>query len=738
MSELEKEARLKIDKQLKEAGWEDLNNNINNKTGFVREFPTGSGPVDYALLISGHPIAIIEAKKASKDAYSALTQAERYAETINAQRYQINGFNIPFILTTNSEEIWFRDLRQDAPMERSLRFFHTPEALKKIFKKDYSAAKKWLQSTNIKETDKDLWDNQVGAIKGIEKALIDNKRRALAQMATGTGKTRMAIAQTYRLLKSKYVDKVLFLADRTKLSDQATENFENYDVGGGRKLGEVYSIKEVKNGSFPEDADIVTSTLQAMYSLLENHDEIDIPPHAFDLVISDECHRSIYGDWRVVLNHFDAIQIGLTATPATQTVSYFKERGDWVYSYGYWDAVDDGHVVPYETYRIETGFRMDGIDYNGEHYDPSEIENKITVPSTNRKIVKEFRENSKEDQKTLVFATNDNHAKELEKIFREVYSDKGSDYIRKITYTTDNPDNWLRRFQHRKNPMIAVTVDMVSTGVDVKPIENLLFVRPTRSPILYNQMIGRGTRTCESINKEKFTIYDCVGVVEYFKNQQVPPFNTYRPKSESVDKDKNRTTQSEDKEITVADDIEDEITFSGYTFTTEDGEELKPDDYITRFEKYINENKHEIDALQVILKSPKDLKRSHIKNLSEKLRSLKEKFTEEKLQKAYKQELVDLIGFVEHALGRDDFPTTEERINKAFKAWKQDKEFTEQEEKWLKLIKDHFVQNKTIKKQDFYMIPFSRKGGWSQAKQVFGGEEKLESVLQELNNQVLV
>jgi type I restriction enzyme R subunit len=730
----EAEAREVIDKQLKRAGWADLDEE-DRDTGFKREYPTKSGPVDYALLLAGEVVGIVEAKEEGKDAYAALTQAKRYAEDISTGR-NYGRFGVPFVFTANSEEVWFQDVRPEAPRERKLRNFHRPDGLEMFLDTDYEGAKQWLEDTPITDSDPNLWDNQREAIESIEEGLADNKRRMLVQMATGTGKTRMACAETYRLLKSGYANRVLFLVDRNNLGRQAESAFKNYDVGPAMKMSDVYIIDRVENGVFPENADIVVSTLQSMYSLLEDHDEIDIPQDAFDFVISDESHRSIYGDWRVVLNHFDALQLGLTATPATHTLSYFNEN--WVYKYGYWEAVDDGHVVPYETYRIQTGITMEGLYYEGEEYDPGDLENKITVPSTNRTIAEEFRKNSGDDEKTLIFAKNDQHAIQLEKIFREVYSDKDDRYVKKITHTTDQNDDWIRRFRNQKYPKIAVSVEMISTGVDVKPIENIIFIRPTRSAVLYNQMIGRGTRTCDEIGKEKFTIYDCIGIVDYFSES--PPFNTYRPS----DSDEGESGGSggngggEDDEIIVADDVQDKLEFSGYIFTTDDGRELRPDDYVTSFEEYVNQNQSEIEAIKIILESPEALKREHLRELNRKLQDEPEGFSEEKLQKAYGQEMTDIIGFIKHALGEDEFPTTEERVEKAFNAWMEDKDFADDEAKWLNLIKRHFVQEKVIKKEDFNYVPFSRHGGWNSAAQAFGGEEQLRDVLYELNEEVIL
>ncbi|MBX0325182.1 DEAD/DEAH box helicase family protein [Halomicroarcula sp. F13] len=731
----EDEAREVIDTQLKEAGWKDLEEH-GGDTGFEREYSTSSGPVDYALLVSGKPVAVVEAKEAQKDAYAALTQAKRYAQDIGTGENYAGRYGVPFVFTANSDEVWFQDLRQEAPLERKLRNFHRPEGFEQFLNTDYKAAKEWLEDTPIRDSDSDLWDNQFEAIQNIEEAIHQNKRRMLVQMATGTGKTRMACAQTYRLLKSGYVNSVLFLVDRNSLGNQAESAFKNYDVGPAMKLSDIYIIEQVEDGVYPENADIVIATLQGMYSLLENHDELVIPQDAFDFIISDESHRSIYGDWRVVLNHFDALQLGLTATPATHTLSYFNEN--WVYQYGYWQAVDDGHVVPYETYRIQTGITMDGLYYEDEEYNPEDLENKITVPSTNRLIAEEFRKQSGEDEKTLVFAKNDRHATELEKIFREVYSDKDDRYVKKITYTTDDPDGWIKRFRNQKYPKIAVTVDMVSTGVDVKPIENIIFIRPTRSAVLYNQMIGRGTRTCDEIGKEKFTIYDCIGIVDYFS--ETPPFNTYRPDG-TVDEEKSgkkKRDDDDDDEIVVADDVQDHLEFSGYMFETEDGQELRPDDYVTHFERYVRQNRSEIEAIKIIMESPEALKRKHLRELNRKLQDEPEKFSEEKLQKAYGQEMTDIIGFITHALGDDEFPTTEDRVEKAFDAWIQDKDFTEEEREWLNMIQRHFVQEKVIKKEDFNRIPFSRRGGWRSAAKAFGGEEELKDVIHELNEEVIL
>jgi type I restriction enzyme R subunit len=740
----EERARERINEQLSEAGWKNLDEEPGH-TGFKTEFPTDSGPVDYALLINGDPFGVIEAKKAVEEsAFKALPQAKRYAKDIDAH-HDYGEYNVPFVFTANGDEIFIQDVRPEGRRERKLAEFHSPDGLQNILRLDYAEAKDWLRSTPVEETDSGLWDNQSEAIQNVEQGLLDNKQRMLVQMATGTGKTRMAAALVYRLLKADYANSVLFLVDRTELGDQAASEFENYDIGRGRRLEEVYEIEQVENGIYPEDATIVISTIQSMYSFIEKREDVDIPIHAFDFVISDECHRSIYNDWKVVLNHFDSVQLGLTATPAEHTLAYFGGESNWVYQYSYRQAVEDGHVVPYEAYRIETGITMRGLYYEGEEYDPEDLERKITVPDTTRTIAEEFRDRSEDGQKTLIFTRGDDHAVRVERIFREVFSDKPDDYVQKITHTTDTPGEKIDRFRNPGlNPTIAVTVDMVSTGVDVKPIENLIFIRPTRSAVLYNQMVGRGTRTCEDIDKEKFTIYDCIGIVDWYDHEGVGPFNTYTSPDEKEGDDGSGSsggsgTSGNDDEIVVADDVMDKIEYSGYIFETEDGRRLNQDEYQEAFEEFVREHRDDIEAIQTILNEPEMLTREQVQNLSERLREEPEKFTEERLQRAYKEEMTDIIGFVKHALG-EGLMTTEERVERAFDAWLQetDMSFTQEQRRWLNQIKEHFKQEEKITREDFQWIPFSRMGGWTAATEAFGGEDELADLLDELNEEVIL
>lgn len=334
----EEEARRNIDQALESQGWQETDKV--SGTGYVEEHPTESGPVDYALVLNGELVGVIEAKKQESESYAALTQAERYAESIQTggDYGSRNQYGVPLVYASNGTSTNLRDLREHAPEEREVRTFLDPEGTRQLLSKDYEGAFDWLAENPVSETHSFLWDNQLEAISGnqnetgVEQAFRQGKRKALVQMATGTGKTWMAAAEIHRMLKSGAASRVLFLVDRTNLGKQTRREFENFDVGNDMKLGEVYSVERAEGGEYPEHADIVVSTLQGMYSLLENHDEVKIPQHDFDLVVTDEVHRSIYGEWKVVLSHFDALEIGLTATPAEHTLAYFENGGEWVYS----------------------------------------------------------------------------------------------------------------------------------------------------------------------------------------------------------------------------------------------------------------------------------------------------------------------------------------------------------------------------------------------------------------------
>ncbi|GIU70492.1 MAG: type I restriction enzyme EcoKI R protein [Candidatus Woesearchaeota archaeon] len=592
-----KTRKTRIDKQLNELGWEVIPYNekivINNlKYHAVEEFPTENGPADYALFVKGKLLGIIEAKKVSVNPQNVLEQAKRYSKGCKNTIGEWNSFKVPFLYASNGTQIWFADVREENYYSRELLNFHTPDALEEMFNGNIQKAKQWLIKNPIDF--ERLRPYQKEAISAVEKALIDNKRKMMIAMATGTGKTFTTVCLIYRLLKSGYARRVLFLVDRRALAAQAAQAFSAFNTPSGNKFNQEYEVfsQRFKKEDFEEgekfDIGVIpneyltkpnashtfvyVSTIQRMAINLfgrensfyqsesdpeieDDADRMQIPIHAFDIIIADECHRGYTSKdtnvWRNVLNHFDAIKIGLTATPAAHTVAYF---GSPIYKYTVEQAVLDGYLVDYQAIKIKSDVRIKGVFLReGEkvvvkdpetgkelidtlederEFNSEDIEKKITAPDSNRKILEEIKKYAFEHEKrtgrfpkTLIFAVNDlpniSHADQLVRLTREVFS-RGDDFVQKITGSpsVDRPLEKIRRFRNRPNPAIVVTVDMLSTGVDIPALEFIVFLRPVKSRILWTQMLGRGTRKCPEINKEYFTIFDCFDgtLIEYFKN----------------------------------------------------------------------------------------------------------------------------------------------------------------------------------------------------------------------------
>ncbi|MEJ0089166.1 MAG: type I restriction-modification enzyme R subunit C-terminal domain-containing protein [Limisphaerales bacterium] len=581
----------------------------------VTEFPTENGPADYALFVNGILLGIIEAKKVAVGPQNVLEQAKRYARGALNGSGNWNGFRVPFLYATNGEIIWHLDARSEKPSSRQLAHFPTALAMEERFAFDDSKSRKWLLDTPPEKITR-LRPYQVASIVATESAILAGKRELLIAMATGTGKTFLTVAQIYRLLESKKYRRILFLVDRKALAAQAVRTFNAFDTNQGNKLTQEYEVysqrfqKEDFGDDEPFDPKVLpneyltnpnsthtfvyVSTIQRMARNLFgaegcfpqtggdveyvdefpltpslsptggegvrrtgewDADKLDIPIHAFDLIIADECHRGYTMQetslWRDTLTHFDAVKIGLTATPAPHTTALF---GPPVFRYNVEQAILDGFLVDYEAVAIKSDVRMNGaflkegeeVGYidtttGKEHRDELEderqfasedIEKKITAPQSNRKIIEEIAQHAYAHEKEtghfpkiLIFAVNDiahtSHADQLVKTCREVFG-QGDDFVQKITGNpnVDRPLQRIREFRNRPNPKVVVTVDMLSTGVDIPALEFIVFLRPVKSRILWVQMLGRGTRKCPEINKTKFVVFDCFDgtLIQYFKN----------------------------------------------------------------------------------------------------------------------------------------------------------------------------------------------------------------------------
>lgn len=554
----------------------------------VEEYPTQNGFADYALFVDGKLLGFIEAKKISVGSENVLEQAKRYSKDITNTIGEWGEYKAPFLYSTNGEKIYFLDIRNPLNISREIADFHTPQAVEGMFSFDDSDAYNWLQENKVSDI-KRLRYYQVEAIEEIEEALMQNKQKMLLAMATGTGKTFTIVSLIYRLVKSGYAKRILFLVDRRALAAQAITTMASFTTPDGLKLDreyEVYSQKFQKEDfdektrydskvmpneylTNPQEKHtfVYVSTIQRMMMNLfgkegwnneeyePDVDVLDIPIHAFDVIIADECHRgysaSETGAWKKTLDHFDAVKIGLTATPAAHTMAMFTHK---IYSYSTEQAVEDGYLVDYDAVKINSKVKIEGAflkegELVGEidtgtgketldelederEFASSEIEVKITAPDSTKKIIKElkkyseaFEEEKGHFPKTLIFAVNDihhiSHCDEIVHTCKEVFG-RGDDFVKKITGSpsVDRPLQKIREFRNRKEPKIVVTVDMLSTGVDIPAIEFIVFLRMVKSRILWVQMLGRGTRRCDEIHKDRFVIFDCFdgSLIEYFKN----------------------------------------------------------------------------------------------------------------------------------------------------------------------------------------------------------------------------
>ncbi|MDY0082798.1 MAG: DEAD/DEAH box helicase family protein [Ignavibacteriaceae bacterium] len=558
----------------------------------VEEYPTENGFADYALFVNGKLLGILEAKKVSVDPQNVLEQAKRYSKDIVEGEGNWGEYKVPFLYASNGEVIWYIDVRVDKNISRRISNFHSAPALDEFFNCEI-ISDDIFRSRNV-ENEK-LRCYQTKAINAIEEGIIEKKRAMLLAMATGTGKTFTLVSLIYRLLETKKFKRILFLVDRRALAAQAVREFSSFTTPAGNKFDQEYEVysQKFQKEDFEEDEPfnpkvlpknyltnpdatktfVYVSTIQRMTINLfgwessfeqdrndpdyeEDAEILDtpIPIHAFDLIIADECHRGYTAKdsavWRNTLDYFDAIKIGLTATPALHTTAYF---GKPVFRYSTDEAVMDGFLVDYEPVIIKSNVLMNGAflkegeqvgvidtETGKETYDElederefasEEIERKITSPETNRKIIEELAKyayaHEKETgrfPKILIFAVNDlqftSHADQIVRICKEVFN-QGDDFVKKITGNpnVDRPLQRIREFRNRPNPKIVVTVDMLSTGVDIPSLEFVVFMRPVKSRILWVQMLGRGTRLCPEINKEKFVLFDCFNgtLIEYFK-----------------------------------------------------------------------------------------------------------------------------------------------------------------------------------------------------------------------------
>ncbi len=583
----EQKARDNIDAMLEQAGWKmQSKNKIDFSAGSgiaVREYQTDVGPADYVLFIGKKPVGVVEAKPEHRgqDITTVEEQSGSYA-TANL-KWLNNKEPLPFVYESTGVLTRFTDTRDPKPRSREVFSFPRPETVQDWHTQSASLRSRLRGLPNPDPTG--LRACQTNAIERLEESFKDNRPRALIQMATGSGKTYAAITSIYRLLKHAGAKRILFLVDTKNLGEQAEQEFMSYAPNDdNRKFTELYNVQRLKSSFVAKDSQVCISTIQRMYSLLKDQEMDDaaeeinpaelvqprqpmpvvyngrIPPEFFDFIIIDECHRSIYNLWRQVLEYFDAYLIGLTATPDSRTYGFFRKNV--VSEYSHEQAVADGVNVGNEIYVIDTektrhGGRLKAnqqvekrerltrrkrweIQDEDFTYAANQLDRDVVNPDQIRTVVRAFRDKRQEIfpgraevPKTLVFAKTDSHADDVIQTVREEFAE-GNEFCKKVTYKVEeDPKSVLAQFRNDYYPRIAVTVDMIATGTDVKPLECLLFMRDVRSRNYFEQMKGRGTRTLEHDDLRKvspsavsgkthYVIVDAVGVTRSLKTASQP------------------------------------------------------------------------------------------------------------------------------------------------------------------------------------------------------------------------
>ena len=582
-------ARQQIDQKLEQAGWviQDMKQlNLGAALGLaVREYPTDTGPADYVLCVNRKAVGVIEAKKdaAGENLTVVEQQTERYASA--NLKWRTDNTPLRFLFEATGKIIRFTDNADPAPRSREIFHFFKPETLASWLAQP-GTLRRHLAEQMPALPEKNLRNCQISAVTGLEQSLAHNKPRALVHMATGAGKTFTAITSVYRLLKFGGAKRILFLVDTRNLGKQAHQEFLAYTAPDGRDFTRDYNVQRLSSATIDQGAQVCISTIQRMYSILsgepidESAEDVSlnevqqtakqeklvrynpaVPVETFDFIVIDECHRSIYNLWKQVLDYFDAFLIGLTATPDKRTFGFFNEN--IVAEYTYEQSVADGVNVGYDVYTIETEITQKGAELKAKEwvdhrdrqtrkkrwseteedtsYTGKELDRSVVNTSQIRQVIQAMKSAvetqifpaRQEVPKTLIFAKTDSHADDIIHIVREVYG-QGNAFCKKVTYRTEeDADSILSSFRNDYNPRIAVTVDMIATGTDVKPLEVLLFMRDVRSKGYYEQMKGRGVRSLDGDSlkrvsrsadgaKTRFVLIDAVGVEKSLKTESCP------------------------------------------------------------------------------------------------------------------------------------------------------------------------------------------------------------------------
>ena len=888
----------------------------------LREFPMapGHGRADYMLFVDRKPVGVIEAKPAGTTLIGVEWQSAKYTAGLPDNLAAIMR-PLPFAYESTGVETRFTNGLDPEPRSRRVFSFHRPETLADELERwkispdgpeQATLRRRLLRLPTLNTSG--LWSAQATAIRGLERSLQEFRPRALIQMATGSGKTFTAANVSYRLVRFADARRILFLVDRANLGRQTLKEFQQFATpDDGRKFTELYNVQLLGSSAIDPVARVTITTIQRLYSILrgeELSEELDeeslyelepstpvevvynpnVPIETFDVIIVDEAHRSIYGVWRQVLEYFDAFIVGLTATPGKQTLGFFNQN--LVMEYPYEQAVADGVNVDFDVYRIRTeitehgstidaglvtqfrnretrAVRLEKLDTDFD-YEAKDLDRNVVARDQIRTIVRTFKERlfteifpgRTEVPKTLIFAKSDAHADDIVDICREEFG-KGNEFAAKITYRSasqgNRPEDLLASFRNSYFPRIAVTVDMIATGTDVKPLECVFFMRTVKSRNFFEQMRGRGVRiindtdlqavTPDARTKDRFVLVDAVGVTETELIDVVPVdrrknvsleqllkqvafgdrnhdvvsslasriarlahrltpvehevlkdlggvslFGLSQQIYEALDADKQldhaqaATGQSEPSDQALQEAAEDLLNqaLSPITDTAEYRQKLvdiqrshdqvidetsadslteagysvdateRARQTIESFRQFIEDNKDEITALQILYNQPYGSQRltfEQIKELADSIALPPRRWTPERLWEAYetiekakvqgstKTVLTNLVALVRHALGqREDLVAFPDEVARRYASWLRQQEqggrtFTERQLEWLDRIRQHIATSLQITPDDFDYTPFAEHGGIGGAYGEFGDE--LPELLGQLNQELV-
>jgi type I restriction enzyme R subunit len=912
----EARARVQIDEMLEAAGWvvQDAGAvNLSAAQGVaVREFvlALGHGRADYLLFLNGAAVGALEAKKEGETLMGVAWQTAKYVDGVPEDVPTALEGGLPFVYQSTGIETHFKNMLDPEPASRNVFWFHRPETLAAWLEEARGHAGEATFRHRLQHLppldETGLWSAQARAIHNLEDSLASNRQRALVQMATGAGKTYTAANIAYRLIKHADARRILFLVDRANLGRQTLKEFQGFTVPDvNRKFTELYNVQHLSGGGIDRVSRVTISTIQRLYSTLRGVelepelDEVsaydvapsapvaveynpDVPPETFDVVIVDECHRSIFGVWRQVIDYFDSFVIGLTATPNKQAFGFFNQN--LVMEYTHEQAVADEVNVDFDVYRIRTEIteggstveagivtqfrdrktrarRWEQLDEDVT-YGAEVLDRAVVARDQIRTVMEAFRDRlfteifpgRTDVPKTLIFAKDDAHADDIVQLVREVFG-KGDDFAAKITYkaTGRKADELIKAFRNSYDPRIAVTVDMIATGTDVRPLECVFFMRSVKSRTYFEQMKGRGVRvispsdlktvTPDAAAKDRFVLVDAVGVTETdlvdtqpldreptvplerllrrisFGSRDPDAISTIASRIARIERRLTPAERSELEQLAGMDlhdltrgmvealdpdrqleaargatgkddpDVEeiatatkalldvavtplatkpelrerlvelrrsqeqlidevsaDELVEAGYS---KDGSD-RARETVASFERFIEENRDEIAALQVLYSRPyrQRVTYGQIKELANEIAKPPRQWTEEKLWRAYEAvdrskvrgstprittDLVSLVRFAIHA--DDELVAFPERVNERYHAWLLQQEnagrdFAPDQLAWLERIRDTIASSLGVTRDDFQYAPFAERGGLGKAVELFGTD--LDSLLEEL------